>query len=104
MLFDCNGFHLSDVNCVDLEGNIFVTGSKDHQAIIWPFRTDVTDNFSPLYIFNVGARVLSTLFSKNSEYLAVGTCGIDVAPLFIYNSERLNMLFKLCSKNLVFIF
>lgn len=80
--------HESDITCVDVSNDIFVTGSHDKLFKIWPLHLD-SEDLDPICITNLSDRIWSLGICPSRKYLAIGSAGYNnIPPFHIFDLER----------------
>ncbi|GLV33306.1 uncharacterized protein CBL_12082 [Carabus blaptoides fortunei] len=80
--------HESDITCVDVLNDIFITGSHDKLFKIWPLQLDTKD-LEPLYVKNLSDRIWSLGICPTRKSLAIGSAGCNnIPPFHIFDLER----------------
>lgn len=81
--------HTSDIHAIDLEGELFATGSRDQYCRIWSLNFDDSPKkLNCISSMNMSDRVWSTGFSPDGQYLLVGTAAWNHPPACLIDVER----------------
>lgn len=89
MLFDIPNAHGCDVTCVDMNLDIFVTGSRDKSFKIWQM---LDENLVCPNVYKgveIGDKIWSLGLSPKSLQIAIGSAGYEkITPLHIFDLHR----------------
>lgn len=88
LIFTHSNCHLSDINSIDLDDSIFVTGSRDKFVKFWTLQIENPENYTHISELYMNDRVWTTSFSEGAQYAFVGTSGCSVPPLHIIDVDR----------------
>lgn len=88
LVFYIPNAHSSDVTCVDLNNDIFVTGSRDKTFKIWPIQQNYVERPVSQEI-DIGDKIWSIGISPKGSKVIVGSAGYEIfAPLHIYDLHQ----------------